>query len=197
MKKIVISMISIILIYMICMPITFASSKYNIELKVNNNTQEKEYKLYILLPTRYINHLISEAGLNMEYEDIDTLKDNYIPGIETDKFNIQNETYYENTVEYIQILLDEQEKDKYIFSIVDNYPYMDMKFRISSDDRDNIIHLDNFKVENNKCEIEYNYDENTVKQPNKIKIDFLIIVLIIVVIIVVIVGIISKIKTKE
>ena len=56
---------------------------------------------------------------------------------------------------------------------------------------------DNFEIEDNICEIEYNYDKDEIKQPTKIVINFGTLLLIIILVIIIIIAIISKIKTKE
>ena len=54
------------------------------------------------------------------------------------------------------------------------------------------MHIDNFEIEEGICKIEYNYSENTIKQPDKIVINFGAIILIILLIIILIVIIITK-----
>ena len=72
-----------------------------------------------------------------------------------------------------------------------------MKFRIQNDEKDYLMHIDNFEIEDSVCEIEYNYDKDEIKQPTKIRINFETLLLIIVLIMIIIIAIISKIKSKN
>ena len=74
---------------------------------------------------------------------------------------------------------------------------MDMKFRIKNVDKDYIVHIDNFKISDNVCKIEYNYDENTVKQPDTTFVPFLTKLLIILLAIIIVIGAVAYIKQRR
>ena len=44
---------------------------------------------------------------------------------------------------------------------------MNIKYRAIVPNGDFIVHIDNFKVEDNLCQIEYDSENNSVKQPDK------------------------------
>ena len=84
---------------------------YELQFKVINNNENKNFDIYLLLPEEYIEFVIENDGLEIEYTGIDTLKNNYIPSINIDKSKLQEDTYKEDGVEYIQILLDKDKKE--------------------------------------------------------------------------------------
>ena len=168
---------------------------YNIEIK--NNTNNDNVDIYILLPKEYIIYVINYDNLDINYEGVETLKNNVIPNISVKKENIQDKLYKEENKEYISILLEENEDGIYQFEALQDYTNMDIKFRIKNDNRDYIMDVSNFNIENNICEIQYDYDKNEIKQPGKIKINFGIIFLIILAILLIITAIISKKKTEN
>ena len=168
---------------------------YNIEIK--NNTNNDNVDIYILLPKEYIIYVINYDNLDIDYEGVETLKNNVIPNISVKKENIQDKLYKEENKEYISILLEENEDGIYQFEALQDYTNMDIKFRIKNDNRDYIMDVSNFNIENNICEIQYDYDKNEIKQPGKIKINFGTIFLIILAILLIITAIISKKKTEN
>lgn len=187
----------IIFLIMALTPIIKANSTNRIELKVISNKEAKDFELYMLLPEDYIKYAISQAGLNIEYNGAETLRQNEIPLIDIDKSKIQDETYDEGGVEYVQILLEPDEDNTYTFDIIASYSALDMEFRVKNDEKDYIMHIDNFEIEDNVCEIEYDYDNDVIKQPTKIVINFGTLLLIIILIFIVSIGIISQLKTKN
>ena len=197
MKKYLTIVLLIILMIGLLIPTVKANSTCTIQLEVTNNKEEADFDLFILLPSNYITYAINHAGLDIEYTGAETLVQNDIPLINIDKNNIQDKTYVENGVEYVQILLEPNTEEIYTFKILSDYPEMDMKFRLKNDEKDYLMHINNFKVENNVCEIEYNYDKDEIKQPTKIRINFETLLLIILLIIIIIIAIISKIKIKK
>ena len=116
--------------------------------------------------------------------------------INLDKTKVQDDIYEENGIKYIQILLDKYKKDTYSFDILSDYTELNIKYRIKGKSEDYIVHIDNFKVEDDKCEVQYNVDQNIVKQPDKKVFSFYTIVLIIILIIVILLGSISYIEQK-
>ena len=135
--------------------------------------------------------------MTIEYAGAETLKQNEIPLIDIDKSKVQDEVYNEDGIEYVQILIEPNAEDKYTFEIIADYPEMDMKLRIKNDKKDYIMHINNFKIEDNTCQIEYDYANDEIKQPTKIVINFGTLFLIIILVMIIIIAIISKIKTKE
>ena len=197
MKKLVTIIFICMLIMMMCIPVVKANSTYTIALEVTKNKEEKTFELYMLLPENYITYAINKAGMDIEYTGAETLTQNDIPLIDVDKSKVQNETYRENGIEYVQILLEPDEDGMYTFEIIADYPEMDMKLRVKNDKKDYIMHIDNFEIEDNVCQIEYDYDKNEIKQPTKIVINFGTILLIVILVMIIIIAIISKAKTKE
>ena len=197
MKKLVTIIFICMLIMMMCIPVVKANSTYRITLEVTKNKEEKTFELYMLLPENYITYAINKAGMDIEYTGAETLTQNDIPLIDVDKSKVQNETYRENGIEYVQILLEPDEDGMYTFEIIADYPEMDMKLRVKNDEKDYIMHIDNFEIEDNVCQIEYDYDKNEIKQPTKIVINFGTILLIVILVMIIIIAIISKAKTKE
>lgn len=180
----------------------FANFSYAYEkmytLEFEASDVSKSFDLYLLLPKEYIEYVIREDGLDLEYKGVETLKDNDIPSINIENKNdISDELYKENGIEYIQILLHQNEDGKYVFDILEDYPDMDMKFRIKNVDKDYIVHIDNFKISDNVCKIEYNYDENTVKQPDTTFVPFLTKLLIILLAVIIVIGAVAYIKQRR
>ena len=66
--------------------------------------------------------------------------------------------YEENGIEYVQILLEKNDDDIYFFDILSDYFDLDMRYRIKNDNKDFIAHIENFKLKDGICEIEYDYD---------------------------------------
>ena len=170
---------------------------FELQFKVINNDENQNIEIYLLLPKEYIEFAIQNEGLNINYEGVNTLKENTISSINVDKTKIQDDIYEEDGVEYIQILLDKNEEELYNFNILSSYEKLDMKYRIKTENEDYIVHIDNFKIENNKCEIEYNVEENIVKQPDKKVFSIYTIILIIILVIIVILGIISYVTQRN
>lgn len=197
MKKFITIIFICMLMIIMAIPVVKASSTYTIELEVTKNEKEEPFELYMLLPESYITYGINKAGLDIEYTGAETLMQNEIPFIDVDKSKVQDKTYSENGIEYVQILLEPDVNNVYTFEIMADYPEMDMKLRVKNDEKDYIMHIDNFKVENDVCQIEYDYDKNEIKQPTKVVINFGTLLLIVILIIIIIIAIISKVKTKE
>lgn len=198
MKKII-SIITILLVLIGGMILNFSyayeDDTYTLEFEVFNVT--KGFDLYILLPKEYVMFAIKEDGLDIDYTGASTLKDNDIPSIDVDKDNVQDEVYEEDGEEYIQILLEENDKGKYEFDILSDYDEMNMKYRIKNVDKDYIVYIDNFKVNDGICKVQYDYEEDIVEQPGIAFIPFLVILLIIILIVLIIVGIIAYIKQRR
>lgn len=173
------------------------SETYTYNIKIKNNTNNDNVDIYILLPKEYIIYVINYDNLDINYEGVETLKNNVLPNISVKKENIQDKLYKEENKEYISILLEENEDGIYQFEALQDYTNMDIKFRIKNDNRDYIMDVSNFNIENNICEIQYDYDKNEIKQPGKIKINFGTIFLIILAILLIITAIISKKKTEN
>ncbi len=197
MKKLVTIIFICMLIMIMTIPVVKASSTYTIELEVTKNKKEETFELYMLLPENYITYAINKSGMDIQYAGAETLIQNEIPFIDVDKSKVQDETYTENGIEYVQILLEPNADNLYTFEIIADYPEMDMKLRVKNDEKDYIMHIDNFKIENDVCQIEYVYDNDEIKQPTKIVINFGTLLLIIILIMIIIIAIISKVKTKE
>ena len=203
MKKFKYLLFLLIGIFLVFQLILFNSNNsycYNemVTLEFETVNESEIFDLYILLPKEYIEYVIKNDKLDIEYKGVETLKDNDIPSINVNKENISNDLYKENDEEYIQILLEENENNKYEFDILKDYGKLNIKYRIKNINRDEIVHIDNFKIDsNNVCEIKYNYEENTVKQPNVGFIPFITKLLIVILVITIIVGIIAYVKKRR
>ncbi len=197
MKRIVFILnILFIIILELLLNFSYAYTKiYTLEFEALNVSEK--FDLYLLLPESYIEFAIEEDDLDLEYNGVETLKNNDIPSIRVNKENINDELYVKDGVEYIQILLEANEDGIYEFDIISSYPQMDMKYRIKNMNKDYIVHIDNFKVENSVCIVEYDYKKDTVKQPSSGGISFETRLLIIVLIVIVVVGFITYIKKRR
>ena len=91
----------------------------------------------------------------------------------------------------------EKENETYVFDLLEDYPKMDIKYRIKNVKKDYIVHIDNFKIEKGKCEIEYDYAKEIVKQPDKKVMPSGILALIIIMIAILIVAGIARIKGRK
>ena len=172
-----------------------AEAMYTLEFEAFDVTEE--FELYLLLPKDYILFAIEKDDLNLKYNGAKTLKDNDIPSISVNKDDIQDNLYEENGIEYIQILLKQNQEGKYEFNILSDYGKIDMKYRIKNENKDEIAYIDNFKVHDGVCKIEYNYEKNTIKQKNVEFIPFFVRLLIIVLIIIIVIGAIAYIKQRR
>ena len=182
MKKFMKIIYIIIMAIMLLAPVANASSykTIDLQLKVTKNVNNANFNMYMLLPKDYIVYAINNANLNIEYDGPNTLKENTIIGISVEKSKIQDETYNEDGIEYVQILLEPTNDNIYNFKILSDYNKLDMKFRVKNDEKDYIMHIDNFKTDDNECKMEYNYDQNQIRQANKIVIHFGTLLLIII-----------------
>jgi len=195
-RMITILSVFVMIIGVILFNYSYAYEKtYTLEFKASDVSDD--FDLYLLLPKDYVLFAIEEDGLNIEYTGVETLKNNDIPSIRVDKESISDELYEEGGVEYIQILLEENEDGKYEFDILSNYNKMNMKYRVKNMNKDDIVHIDNFKISNGVCKVEYNYEKNTVKQPDTEFIPFVTKVLMIVLVVIIVVGIIAYIKQRR
>ncbi len=204
MKKTIISLFMIIIISLLMIifnttNVQAASSDsefFELQFEIINNEKNEDVDIYLLLPREYIEYAIENDNLDIEYEGVNTLKENNIPSIDVDGLNIQDDMYEENGIEYVQILLEKNDDDIYSFDILSDYIDLDMRYRIKNDDKDFIVNIENFKLNNGICEIEYDYDADVVKQPDRKVFSFGTILLIAILIIVVILGISSYINKK-
>ena len=195
-RMITIFSVFVMIIGVILFNYSYAYEKtYTLEFKASDVSED--FDLYLLLPKDYILFAIEEDGLNIEYTGVETLKSNDIPSIRVDKESISDELYEEGGVKYIQILLQENEKGKYEFDILSNYNKMNMQYRVRNMNKDDIVHIDNFKISNGVCKVEYNYEKNTVKQPDTEFIPFVTKVLMIILVVIIVVGIIAYIKQRR
>jgi hypothetical protein len=174
----------------------YAVDTFELEFKVIQNKKNERFDLYILLPREYITFAIQQANLPINYNGAETLKKNDIPGIIVPKNNIQDEIYTEKGIEYIQIRLME-ENEVYSFDLLENYPQMDIKYRIKNIEKDYIVHIDNFKIEKGKCQIEYNFAKDTVKQPDQKVLNFNVKLLLMLLLLIIIVGAIAYKKGRN
>ena len=170
---------------------------FELQFKIINNEENENVDIYLLLPKEYIEFAIEHDKLDIEYEGANTLKENNIPSIDVDRSNILDDIYEEDGTEYIQILLEKNEDNIYSFNILSDYFDLDMKYRIKNDDKDFIAHIDNFDIENGVCEIEYDYNADIVKQPDRKMFSFGTILLVAIIIIILILGISSYTKHKN
>ncbi len=169
MKKIISIVILIMIVSAFCIFVPNTNVKaenetYTLQLKEVNN---KDIELYILLPKEYILYAIEKDGLNIEYDRAYTLVNNEIPSIKVESGKVSQEVYQENDVEYVQILLNKNEEGYYKFDILSDYGKIDMKYRCISDKGDFIANIENFKIKGNLCEIEYDSENNSIKQPDE------------------------------
>lgn len=174
MKKFLnIIILCIIIIMSTYLPVKAADTEMS-QLRLTVLEADEDYELFMLLPKKYIKYAIQHDGLDIEYESENTLIYNTIPSIPVDINNVQDDTYIENGVEYVQIKLDDLGGEEYLFEIISEYTDMDMVYRLKSASRDNIMVIENFQMQDNVCRMEYNYKENTIKteKRNELKFNF-------------------------
>lgn len=163
MKRILgIILISIFIILNMAIQVNAESAEMS-KLRFHVINADENYKIYMLLPKKYIMYAIQHDNLDIGYDGANTLIYNNIPSIIVDIDKVQKDTYIEDNIEYVQIELDNLGDDEYLFEIISEYTDMDMRYRVTSESKDNIIIIDRFTMKNNKCEIEYNYEAETVK----------------------------------
>ena len=171
-KKAIIIIFTIIFVLLITIQ-AFANSMEVGRLKLKVMNAKENYELYILLPKSYIMYAINHDGLDIDYDGAYTLINNTIPSIVVNINNVVKETYIDNSIEYVQIKLDNLGDDEYLFEIIPEYTNMDMMYRIKSDSRDNVMIIKNFQMIENVCKMEYDYQTNEIKtKRNKIEIKF-------------------------
>lgn len=172
------------------------SEFFELQFEIKNNEENDNVDIYLLLPKEYIEFAIKHDNLDIEYEGANTLKENNIPSIDVKGLNILDDIYEENGIEYVQILLDKNDDDIYSFDILSDYFDLDMRYRIKNETKDFIANIENFKLNNGICEIEYDYSADIVKQPDRKVFSFGTILLIAILIIIVVLGISSYVKKK-
>ena len=173
------------------------SEFFELQFEIKNNEENDNVDIYLLLPKEYIEFAIEHDNLDIEYEGANTLKENNIPSIDVNGLNILDDTYEEDGIEYVQILLDKNDNDIYSFDILSDYFDLDMRYRIKNETKDFIANIENFKLNNGICEIEYDYDADIVKQPDRKVFSFGTIMLFIILLIVIILGVFSYVKQKK
>lgn len=172
MKKFLnIIILCIIIIMSTYLPVKAADTEMS-QLRLTVLEADEDYELFMLLPKKYIKYAIQHDGLDIEYESENTLIYNTIPSIPVDINNVQDDTYIENGVEYVQIKLDDLGGEEYLFEIISEYTDMDMVYRLKSASRDNIMVIENFQMQDNVWRMEYNYKENTIKTERKNELKF-------------------------
>ena len=164
---------SILIISMLTIPVKATDAEMT-KLKLKVVEANEDYDIYILLPKKYIMYAVQHDGLNLLYEGANTLKYNVIPSITVNINNVQDNTYVDNKIEYVQIKLDNLGDNDYLFEIIPEYTDMDMLYRIKSASKDNLMVISNFQVQDNTCEMEYNYAQNEIKSKvnSNVKIQF-------------------------
>lgn len=201
MRKLIVSLFIIMILCTYMCQVFASTDTYKMELTIKNNSKNINVDIYILLPQEYIEFAINESPVwirdYVTYKGASTLKTDAIEGIEVNKQNVQDDTYVEDGVEYVQIRLDKNLNGIYVFDVLSDYGKMNIKYRIKNEDKDYIMHIDNFKIEEEVCKIEYDYDEDIIKQPDTKKISVSTIILIVILILVILVGLISYVKGKE
>lgn len=167
MKKIWITIIALftVMVAIINTPQVKATEEYE-TLDLTIEDINKDYKLYVLLPREYIEYAIAKSGLDMEYIGAETLTQKDIPGIEIDKTQVQPNTYTDQGVEYVQVLLSPTEQNHYQFKVLKSYGKLDVKFKflINGENESVIMHLENFSAnKDDTYHIKYNYAKDTLK----------------------------------
>ena len=172
MKKIIsiIILITIIAIGTIVM----AENEEMTQLKLEVANADEDYKVYMLLPKKYIQYAIEHDNLDFGYDGANTLIGRNIPSIIVNVDKVQKDIFKDDGIEYVQIELEDLSDNVYLFNILDDYPELDMIYRIKSNTKDDLLIIKDLKKENHKCNIKYDYKENTVKteKESKIKISY-------------------------
>lgn len=177
------------------------SNLYTVEFYVENS-DNRDYNVYVLLPKEYIEYAINNSNLEIQYTGAETLRNNTIPGINVNKNNIQDEVYSDGNKEYVQILLEQKEENKYVFNVLEGYTNINIAFRIrennENSDYDYIVELDeDYNIKDNICQIFYDYEQKIAKNEGGSKMNIgPIQILVAVIIILIVLGIIYKITRK-
>lgn len=195
--NLIIFLVAILFINIFSINAYATNDTYTLKLEILDNKKAENADIYLLLPTEYIEYVIQEDDLSIGYEGPQTLKQNEIPNLNVKSSNIKDETYKEDGIEYVQILLEKTEKGTYEFDILSDYTKIDMKYRIKNLSKDYIMHIDNFKIKNGICEIQYDYANDTIKQPDEKIIPFATKILMVLLVIIVVTGLIAYIKQKR
>lgn len=181
---------------------TEKTDKSTLQLEIINNDKNEEIQIYVLLSKEYIEKAIINDGI--EYNGVNTLKENKVSNIDIEEQYVQDQVYIENDIEYVQILLQPNSKGIYQFEALNYFLTSSSRidnilFRIKDGNNDFIAHLtDKFKSnKNNIYEIQYDHGNQTLKQPDKTVFSFATVFLIILLIIIVIIGLISYKKQRS
>lgn len=200
MRKILTSCLIFIIVVLFMSQVWAAKEDvFELQLTVKNNTENEKFDMFLLLSAEYIQYAIENdptVSPYTDYEGSNTLREYVIKGIDIKQDNVQTEVYVEKDIEYVQIKLEKDSKGIYKTDILNDYGKMDMKFRIINEDKDYIMHIDNFKIDDGECKAIYDYDEDTIKQPDTRKVSWPTIILVIILIIVVSIGYMSYKKTR-
>ena len=130
--------------------------EFNVENAGNSN-----YNVYVLLSKEYIEEAIRKANLNIKYTGSSTLLENDIPGINIDKDNVIEDLYEDNNKEYVKIVLDKIDENKYEFNIITKYTDDDVLFGIENKEEsyNYIVSLEDFVIEDGCYKVYYDYQE--------------------------------------
>ena len=166
--------INIILLF--CMICCFLQSFYTVqaedfyEVNFTVLNTEEAYKVYWLLPEKYINYINQQTNASFKIDEIKGSSKAHSAYISYfNASNIQNEIFEENGVRYLQIELKEV-AHSFLFYIAPGYTDMDYKLRYKSDTRDVILHLNKFTYnEDGDCNIKYDYELNDFKTEDEVK----------------------------
>lgn len=171
---------------------------FKIEFNVEN-ADNSNYKVYVLLSKEYIEEAIRKANLDIKYTGSSTLLENDIAGINVNKDNIIEDLYEDNNKEYVQIVLDKAEENKYEFNIITQYTDDDVLFGVENKEEayNYIVSLEDFVMEDGIYKVYYDYQEKIAENYPKEEGIQLWQILLIVLIVVIVLIIICKMNKKQ
>ena len=134
------------------------------EIAISVIDPTEDYGLYMLLPETYINHVNSRTGTS---HAIDNIYGNSQANIDFisyfDVGNVQSELYEDTDgTRYLQYKLSPV-SNYTTFKVAPSYYNMDLKIRVRSTNKDQVIDLSEFKFNTDgKCSVKYNYKDDTI-----------------------------------
>lgn len=146
-----------------------ADNSFN-EISLTILNPDEDYGVYMLLPESYITFINARTGAT---HAIDAIYGNSKANLDYisyfDVNNVQKEIYEDNGVRYLQVKMTPVAN--YItFSVAPSYYNMDIKIRIRSTSKDEVIDLEPFKFSTDgKCSVRYNYPESSVITDDDVK----------------------------
>ena len=162
MKKTLIILSQILIIFIYVTNVNAVTEYNTIELTIKDI--EKEYELSLLLPVDYIQYAIENSENHITYTGPETLVNNDISTLEIDKSLVKPKIFTQEDIQYVEVTLKPIAADYYQFKMLKDYNKFDIKFKIqkNGEKESTIMYLDNFKF-NQEGICKLTYDSNKEK----------------------------------